>query len=139
MRPDDQLDEIAAYTLSRGDPSFIHQHVVDAAGAQFADERTTPIQLAFALIGLYLYVERGYTGREVQRVHAKLAERKPKWPRFVEPEDRGSVRPKDVLAAPEGAERDAAIHAWCASVWASYEGNRGAVVELLEQVGIRHV
>jgi hypothetical protein len=49
---------LCCYTLAHGDPSFIHQHVVDAFAAQTADDRTKPIKLALALIGLYLHVER---------------------------------------------------------------------------------
>ena len=136
-RGNEDLDELAAYTLAHGDPAFIHQHVVDAAGAQFAEEAAKPIRLAFSLVGLYLHVERGYTGREVQRVHMKMGQRKRRWPTFPVPRTRGSIMPADVLAAPPGAERDAAIDAWCASVWATYAESRPAVVELLEQYGIR--
>ena len=45
-------DELQCYTLARGDLAFIHQHVVDAWAAQHADERTKPIGLTFALVGL---------------------------------------------------------------------------------------
>lgn len=34
--------ELQAYTRSHGDPSFIHQHVVDAWALQHADEHTKP-------------------------------------------------------------------------------------------------
>jgi hypothetical protein len=133
----DGLDELTAYTLSHGSPAFIHQHVVDAAGAQFADARAKPIRLVFSLVGLYLHLERGYTGREVQRVHMKMGERKRTWPSLTLPAKRGSITPADVLAAPPGPERDAAIDAWCASVWAAYATSRPIVIELLEQYGVR--
>ena len=55
-------DELASYTLIHGDPAFIHQHVVDAFGAQHATDHSKPIGVAFALIGLYLHVERGRSG-----------------------------------------------------------------------------
>ena len=54
---DDAHAELWAYTLGRGDAAFVHQHAVDALGAQRADGRTTPMQLTFALVGLYLYVD----------------------------------------------------------------------------------
>lgn len=57
MTPRDAYDELCAYTLTRGDPGFIHQHVVDAFTAQHADETTEPITLTFALVGLYPRVE----------------------------------------------------------------------------------
>jgi hypothetical protein len=98
--------ELCAYTLTHGDPGFIHQHVVDAFAAQNADANTKPIKLAFALIGLYLLLERNSTGRQVQRVHRLLANRRKQWPRFDLPADRGMIWPSDVLAAPPGRARD---------------------------------
>jgi hypothetical protein len=78
---DEAYQELAAYTLSHGDPSFLHQHVIDAHGAQCAAAGDPPIQLAFALIGLYLYLERGFTGTRgaacahaVERPHAHVAD-----------------------------------------------------------------
>jgi hypothetical protein len=44
----DTYNELCCYTLSHGDPSFIHQHVVDAYAAQTADDRSKPIGLTFA-------------------------------------------------------------------------------------------
>ncbi len=59
-------NELSYYTLALRDPAFIHQHIVDAFAAQTADEHTRPIKLTFALAGLYLHVEKGFTGRQVQ-------------------------------------------------------------------------
>jgi hypothetical protein len=133
MESDDGRAELFAYTLGRGDAAFIHQHVVDALCAQDADLTTPPIRLAFALVGLHLHVERGYTGRQVQRVHAMLAGRPITWPVFKLPSSRGELTTQNVLAAPEGPERDAAIDAWCTSVWAAYKGSSEDVVKLLRQ------
>src|SRR5262249_16749859 len=58
--------ELAYYPLALRDPSFIHQHLVDAFTAQYASEQTKPIALTFSLVGLYLLVERQFTGRQVQ-------------------------------------------------------------------------
>src|SRR5438067_3221775 len=49
------------------------QHVVDAYAAQTARASTKPITLAFALVGLYLHLEKNQTGKQVQRVHMLLA------------------------------------------------------------------
>jgi hypothetical protein len=128
--------ELQAYTLGHGDPAFIHQHVVDAWAAQHADEQTKPIGLTFALVGLYLHVEKGLSGRQVQRVHMELARRKRDWPSFPLPDKRGAVTASAVMAAAAGPERDRAIAAWCASVWAAYGDSHRAVAELLAQHGI---
>ncbi len=130
-------DELQCYTLAHGDPAFVHQYVVDAWTAQHADDRTKPIALTFALIGLYLHVERGFTGRQVQRVHMALAKRRWSWPSYVLPRGRGSMTATRVMAAPPGAGRDRAIDAWCAAVWDAYRENRGTVVALLERHGVR--
>src|ERR1700733_15180069 len=77
--PEDLYHELSCYTLAHPDPSFIHQHIVDAYTAQHADETTKPIALVFALIGLYLHVEKNFTGRQVQRFHRKLAKIRRMW------------------------------------------------------------
>jgi hypothetical protein len=127
----DAYDALCCYTLGHGDAAFIHQHVVDAQIAQLADERTKPIALTFALVGLYLHVERGVSGRDVQRVHMTLAKRKQVWPSFPLPPSRGAITAADVMFAPEGPERDRAIDAWCAAVWNEYRASRDAVAALL--------
>lgn len=126
-----------AYTLGRGDADFVHQHVVDAQCAHEADAATPQMRLTFALAGLYLHVERHYSGRQVQRVHALLARRQPPWPVLAPlPANRGALSARDVLAAPAGPARDAAIDAWCAALWAAYAPCRGLIVEFLQRQGI---
>lgn len=132
----DAYNELQAYTMAHGDPAFIHQHVVDAFAAQHADEHSKAIGITFALVGLYLHVEKGWTGRQVQKAHMLLARHKRSWPIFQLPKERGSVTVDDVMASPPGPERDRAIETWCASVWAAFEDSRGAVDELLREHGI---
>lgn len=135
-------DELQSYTLARGDREFIHQHVVDAWAAQHADERTKPIALTFALVGLYLHVEKGYSGREVQRAHMVMARRKRDWPSFPLPRGRGSVTARIVMAKQAGPTRDCAVDEWCASVWEAFGESRKAVAEIterdLEEFRVRH-
>jgi hypothetical protein len=128
--------ELCGYTLTHGDLTFIHQHVVDAHAAQCADETTKAIGLTFALAGLYLHVEKGFSGRQVQRAHMQMARRKRQWPAFPLPGQRGSITALDVLAFAEGVERDSAIDDWCRSVWAAYAASRPTVVNLLGEYGI---
>lgn len=128
---EDAYHALCAYTLSRRDAAFIHQHVVDAFAAQNFQSGGKPIGITFALIGLYLLVEHHYSGKQVQQIHMKLGRTKQVWPEFILPENRGRMTAIDVLAAPEGAQRDRAIHAWCASVWKAFVENREAVVDLL--------
>jgi hypothetical protein len=129
-------DELCAYTATRGDATFIHQHVIDAFAAQTADEHTKPITLAFAFIGLLLHVERGFTGREVQRAHMQMARRKRVWPSFALPRERGSITAADVLAQEVGVTRDGAIHSWSAAVWDAFRASKPAVEEVLSHYNI---
>jgi hypothetical protein len=125
--------ELCCYTLAHGGPEFIHQHVVDAFGAQDAGEHDKPIRLAFSLVGLYLHVEKGLAGRQVQLAHTTLARRKRAWPAFPLPHDRGRITAADVLAAPAGPGRDEMIHEWCVCVWEAFRESRWAVMDLLEE------
>ncbi len=136
MNPEEAYHELCTYTLAHRDPAFLHQHVVDTFAAQQADDQTKPIKLTFALVGLYLHVEKHFSGARVQRVHMDLAARKRVWPSFALPDDRGSFTAADVLAAPAGPERDRAIDAWCASVWEAFRDCRQTVAALLREYGI---
>jgi len=127
-------DEVYAYTMGR--PGFILQHVVDAFAVQTATQETKPIAIVFGLIGLYLHVEKQYSGREVQKVHMKLAQRKRPWPIVDLPEDRGTVTVLDVLAASVGPDRDAAIENWCRSVWSAFRANRQTIIARLQEYQI---
>lgn len=131
MNEHEVYDEVYAYSMMLGDAAFIAQHVVDAFAAQTADQNTKHISLTFALVGLYLHVERHFTGRQVQQAHQRLAKRKRTWPQFVLPPNRGSMTATDVLARPTGLERDQAIHAWAATVWQAFHQSANAVEELL--------
>jgi hypothetical protein len=127
-------DEVYAYTMGR--PQFILQHVVDAYAAQTASDDSKPIRIVFALIGLYLHVEKGFSGRQVQQAHMALGRRKRAWPIVDLPADRGATTAADVLAASAGPERDKAIDVWCRSVWTAFAASRQAIVNLLQEYGI---
>jgi hypothetical protein len=127
-------EEVYAYTMGR--PGFILQHVVDAFAVQTADDQSKPISVVFGLVGLYLRVERQFSGRQVQRVHMELGRRKRVWPALLLPAERGSITVVEVLAANAGAERDRAIDDWCGSVWAACIANREAIIALLGEYQI---
>lgn len=131
MHPDDELyNQLAFYTLAHPDPAFIHQLAVDAFTAQRADQHTKPIAVAFALIGLYLHLEKGYTGRQVQKAHIQLARWPNLWPRLPLPPQRGEIRIQHVLAIEPGPDRDAMVDRWCASVWESWRDSRPEITEI---------
>jgi hypothetical protein len=90
-------DEVYVYTIGR--PGFILQHVVDEFAVQTANQYSKPIGVVLGLVGLYLHVEKQFSGRQVQEVHMKLGSRKREWPSIYFPEDRGTMTVVDVLVA----------------------------------------
>ena len=128
-------NELQAYSLELRDSAFVHQHVVDAWMLQHANETTKPIGVAFALIGMYLHFEKGFSGKEVQRAHMAMVRRSKNWPRFPLPAGRGSMTAADVMAAPPGSERHRAIEAWSSSAWRAWSESYEAVADLARRYG----
>ncbi len=136
-REEEQYHKLLYYTLSLSDKAFIHQHAVDAFAAQTANENTKSIAITFSLVGLYLYLEKNYTGKEVQQAHTEMAKNKKQWPTFTLPKHRGDITISDVLSVPPGLERDTMINKWCSSVWLAYKECRQMVIELvLVELGV---
>ena len=131
--PEELFHELSFYALGLADAGFTHQHVVDAWAAQTANTDTKPIKLTFALVGLYLHVERGFTGKAVQLAHLALARHKRTWPAFPLPQHRGDITIKDVLDAPPGPERNEMIHQWAASVWQAFIESKPSIEALVEE------
>jgi hypothetical protein len=130
--PSDQeiYDELSLYTLGLRDEAFLHQNIVDAYAAQHVDEQTKPIRTVFALIGLYLTIEKAFTGRQVQRMHMRLARQRKQWPKLPPAEATAKLTVADILATPPGEQRDKAIRHWCAAVWETWQPQRDIIVKL---------
>jgi hypothetical protein len=113
--------DLMCYTVSKQDPGFIHQHVVDSYAAQHAGGPTRPITIAFGLIGLYLALEKGYTGRQVQKAHMKIAKIQKDWP-FPEPPHRhAGLTVIDVVLEATDNKKETSIRKWMESVWEIWE------------------
>lgn len=128
------FDEVYVYSMGR--PGFILQHVVDAFAVQTSNNESKPISLVFGLLGLYLHLEKQFSGRQVQRVHMQIGRAKRDWPPIHLPEDRGAITVADVLAASAGPERDQATNDWCSSVWTAFSANRQTIIALLQKYQI---
>jgi len=126
----DLYNDLALYTLELRDPEFIHQHIVDAYAAQHAEANTKHIAIVFGLIGLYLYVEKNFSGRQVQLAHMRLARYRRQWVAPPIPQRRAVIGVADVLAAPPGSERHAMIRRWCEAVWQDCHASRPPIVAL---------
>ena len=93
----------------------------------------SPFPIVFSLLGLYLHIEHGYTGKQVQRAHMQLARVRRAWPSMPLPAQRGDITVHHVLAQTPGPSRDAMIEQWCRSVWAAYGSCRSQIAELAQQ------
>ncbi|HEY8894696.1 MAG TPA: DUF5946 family protein [Niastella sp.] len=133
MNAGESYNALSYYTLTHPGSSFIHQHIVDAYTAQTADASTKPIGLVFALAGLYLYIEKNFTGKQVQQAHLQMAKNKRPWPAISLPAKRGDITVLDVMAAAPGPERDARIQDWAACVWKAYDNDREVIIGIVEE------
>lgn len=134
MTDQEMYHELAYYTLSHPHARFIHQHVVDAFTAQTATTETKSIAIYYALVGLYLYVEKNYTGKQVQMAHVQLSNTPKIFEPLGLPKDRGDYTIQDVLKHPPGKDRDEAIHKWCVCVWDIYKNQRTPVKEFADRL-----
>jgi hypothetical protein len=91
--------ELSIYNLERAELTFIHQLAVDAYGAQHSGGVTKNITTVFSLVGLYLFNEHGFTGRQVQIAHMNLSKQSIKWPLLVPPNQYWDMNVQDVLMA----------------------------------------
>lgn len=127
-----RFDELSFYTLAQPRAEFLHQLAIDTFTAQHVTAASKPIAVVFAVLGLYLHAERGFTGLQIQQVHMRLAPLRLPWPALALPARHAYVTVADVLAAEPGAERDAAIRRWCVAEWAMWTESRTAIAQLLK-------
>ncbi len=127
------MSELSYYTLAHRNLAFIHQHLVDAYGAQHVRVSKSTVGAAFSLAGLYLAVERGFTGRQVQKMHILMASKSKEWPRFGPPASLGLLTVADVLKVDPGQGRDDELMRWCESVWNAWSADQERVRQMMER------
>ncbi|NLR81385.1 DUF5946 family protein [Chitinophaga eiseniae] len=115
---EDLFNELSIRTFAMKHPDFRHQLAVDAYGAQHAGGVSKPMTTAYALIGLYLALEHGFTGRQVQHVHSIIV--KQTWEQLTPPATPAGITVQDALKAPGGDELYAAMQKWARAVWDSW-------------------
>lgn len=129
----DLYHDLLLYTLAHSDQKyFIHQHVVDAYAAQHITKDTKPIGFAAPLIGLYLFVEKGYTGKEVQKVHMQLGNTMKEWPILLVPKEKAEITVVDVLTANPGKDRDEMIREWVKVIWKIWKPQHERIRQLTD-------
>src|SRR3954463_10149614 len=94
-----------------------HQLLVDTYSAQHVGERTPPMTVAFALLGLQLALEQGRSGLEVRDTHQRLAAARVAWPRLAIPTDRGPLTVAGLRAPVSPGDYVDRLVAWSWSVW----------------------
>lgn len=124
--------KLSFYTLSLRDDFFIHQYIVDAYAAQHASIQTKPIKTAFALFGLYLAIEHGYTGKEVQNAHIFLASKNKNWPKFIPPKVKSTLNVLDVIKKSDD-KKEEMIKQWMSDVWNSWKENHTEISKLVKR------
>lgn len=127
------MNELSYYTLAHGDRAFIHQHLVDAYGAQHVRQSKSTVGATFSLAGLYLALEKGFTGRQVQKMHMVMASKSKEWPRFVPPANVGTMTVADVVKVDPGPQRDKELMRWCESVWKAWSSEQPRVRQVMER------
>lgn len=117
--------ELSAYLMMNPDVTFSTQHAVDAYGAQHSGDKVKNIRTAFSLIGLYLALEHGFSGRQVQQAHMELAKRNIEWSSFELPNKSYTLSVLDVLAIEESENRKEMLLKWARDVWNNWEHYHG--------------
>src|SRR5437763_7675505 len=111
----------------------LHQLTVDAYGAQHAGEQVPAIGVAFALIGLHLALDDGWSGSHVRAAHQYLADRGGEWPVFSAPPSRAALTIADVAGSPTPEEHATRVRAWATSVWEAWAPEHDHVREWADQ------
>jgi hypothetical protein len=110
-----------------------YQVCVDSFGAQHVGENTAAITVAFALNGLYLVFERGFSGLQVREAHGYLANTVDSWDRLPRPGSVGAMTAFDVALAADPEEHAALVERWGRSVWESWTHVHDVVADLTDR------
>jgi hypothetical protein len=113
-----------------------HQLLVDTYAAQHAGDRSPAIATAFALIGLCLTLDHGWSGIDVRDIHQQLASRYRDWPSFSRPPGQVDTTIQDLALAGSPADYAAILQRWAGAVWAWWREEHRRVEALLgERLG----
>jgi hypothetical protein len=112
-----------------------HQTCVDSYAAQHVGPQMRPMTVCFALNGLYLVLERGWSGIAARDAHGHLARTvvRADWPNFEPPSEAGPLTVLDGALSADLDAQGAAIEAWGRSVWATWSHVHDAVRQLTDR------
>lgn len=124
--------QLSYYTLSLQDEDFIHQLIVDTYAAQHYGKNMKPMTITFALIGLYLVNEKDYSGKKVQLIHMKLANKAKNWPSFFLPKQKAHLTVKEVFEKKDDKKQEM-IRNWCKDVWKIWKPEENMIASILQK------
>jgi hypothetical protein len=122
--------------FDEADPAFIHQVAVDCYGAQHAGGPAKPIAAVFALVGLCLHLEHGFTGKQVQAAHTALGRTQKHWPALPAPTARFPVTVESVVACATASSRTVQLKVWAQATWEAWRGEQMWVRSIVRLHGL---
>ncbi len=117
---------LSARTLALPRETFIHQTAIDCYEAQHPGLPGKPIAAVFGLVGLYLVVEKGYTGLEVQHVHMMLGNEKRPLPSLSIPDTRSAITVASIGEVTD-ANLPVALTNWAHAIWDAWAGEQDKI------------
>jgi len=112
----------------------LHQLTVDTYAAQHPGSQVPAISTPFALIGLLLTLEEGWSGLAVRAAHGWLAAHHAVWPRFTPPLAFGALTAARVADARTPEVHARLVEAWSAATWAAWAQQHTAVRDWAREV-----
>lgn len=127
----EEFGRLSAYGLEQASEDFRHQVAIDAYAAQHPGPPARRITLWFALAGLHLALDKGWTGRQVQVAHQRLSHLDKVGPDLDRPSYPAAMTVGDVMAECPGYDRDTAVLAWARAVWRAWGPDQARVAARL--------
>lgn len=131
--------EVAGFQVDHPVMLRFHQLSADAYAAQHAGGATPLIRVGYALAGLWLSIEHGFSGEDVRAIHRRMGRPTAAWPSFASP-----VAPQDWLTIVDVAEAGVrarseagharAVSAWADSVWEIWNRASPGVDDAVERM-----
>lgn len=111
----------------------LHQLTVDTYTAQHPGANVPAIAVPFALIGLHLALEEGWSGTAVRAAHGWLAQRRGAWPTFAPPSAFGPLNADRVAEAVKPEVHARLVEAWANGTWAAWRAEHDRVRDWAEE------
>jgi len=105
----------------------LHQLTVDTYAAQHPGPNVPAIAVPFALVGLHLTLDEGWSGLAVRGAHGWLAEHHRSWPAFEPPDGFGALTADRVARAGSAEAHAHLVESWATATWAAWAAQHSRV------------